>query len=430
MASFQRASIGDFSLANLFYVGASVSFFTIDAVTGAKTATLATLYSGITGADTLTNPQKLDSQGKLKQPVYVEVPVIGAITPKNSADSHDTGVIHADLNVDAATEAEASADRAESSYALTNELYRRVAVAVRLIPNISAFIATLLDDADAATARATLDAFQDVFTTRGDLLRGGVDGAEERLALGANNSILASDGTDATYRTLTALMDAVLGSTQGQVLYRDAAAWAALAVGTAGQFLQSQGAGANPQWATSSSGLVPIERKSGTADVASLDFTTGLGSTYRHYKLIGWALPATDDVEFWLRTDTAGGASFDATANDYSNAFRAIVPTPTESCVATSTEIKICGAASASNAVSNAAEGGISFEITFNLGSAGRFPVFNYHAGWTCAVDTRIGTQPGSGVRNSAAAINAVRLLFESGNINEYDVTLYGVANA
>ena len=58
---------------------------------------------------------------------------------------------------------------------------------------------TLLDDTAAAIARTTLDAQQDVFTTRGDLVRGGVAGAAERVALGASGTVLTSDGTDAAW---------------------------------------------------------------------------------------------------------------------------------------------------------------------------------------------------------------------------------------
>ena len=53
--------------------------------------------------------------------------------------------------------------------------------------------------ASAATTRATLDAQQDVFTTRGDLVRAGVSGVAERLPLGANGYVLTSDGTDAAW---------------------------------------------------------------------------------------------------------------------------------------------------------------------------------------------------------------------------------------
>ena len=48
--------------------------------------------------------------------------------------------------------------------------------------------------------------------------------------------------------TMTSLLD-IIGSTQGQVLYRGASNWTALSAGTSGQFLQTLGAGSTPQWA-------------------------------------------------------------------------------------------------------------------------------------------------------------------------------------
>jgi len=85
-------------------------------------------------------------------------------------------------------------------------------------------------------------------TTRGDIIRRGAS-ADERVPLGADNTIFASDGTDPNYETLTSLLDSAIGNTQGNVLYRSGSAWSVLAPGTSGQVLQTQGAGANPQWA-------------------------------------------------------------------------------------------------------------------------------------------------------------------------------------
>jgi len=67
------------------------------------------------------------------------------------------------------------------------------------LTTVTAFIQTLLDDTSAATARTTLDAMQDVFTTRGDLVRAGASGVAERVALGAAGTVLTSDGTDAVW---------------------------------------------------------------------------------------------------------------------------------------------------------------------------------------------------------------------------------------
>lgn len=58
----------------------------------------------------------------------------------------------------------------------------------------------------------------------------------------------------------------MLGTTRGNVLYRGASAWAALGVGTAGQVLQSGGAGADPSWA---SGILVTDGDKGSITVSS-----------------------------------------------------------------------------------------------------------------------------------------------------------------
>lgn len=63
----------------------------------------------------------------------------------------------------------------------------------------TAFMKTVLEAETAAAARTTLDAQEDVITTRGDLIRGSSTAAAERLALGTANQILTSDGTDASW---------------------------------------------------------------------------------------------------------------------------------------------------------------------------------------------------------------------------------------
>jgi len=51
-----------------------------------------------------------------------------------------------------------------------------------------------------------------------------------------------------SYSSLPNLMDTMLGSTQGQILYRSDTAWVALAPGDAGKVLSTGGAAANPSW--------------------------------------------------------------------------------------------------------------------------------------------------------------------------------------
>jgi len=78
------------------------------------------------------------------------------------------------------------------------------------------------------------------------------------------------------------------GATQGDVLYRDAAAWKVLAPGTAGQFLQTGGAAANPAWATQTT--QKLQRQTFTAN-GSLTFPAGIttSTSFRVYGLGGGA---------------------------------------------------------------------------------------------------------------------------------------------
>ena len=69
------------------------------------------------------------------------------------------------------------------------------------------------------------------------------------LAAIADQTVLAntSGGSAAPVSTtLTALIDEAIGNTQGDVLYRGASAWSALAPGSSGQVLASQGAVGEP----------------------------------------------------------------------------------------------------------------------------------------------------------------------------------------
>lgn len=66
------------------------------------------------------------------------------------------------------------------------------------------FSETLLSASSAAAARGStiLDAQQDVFTTRGDIVRAGIAAAAERLGVGTLGKVLRSDATDPQWETL------------------------------------------------------------------------------------------------------------------------------------------------------------------------------------------------------------------------------------
>lgn len=86
-----------------------------------------------------------------------------------------------------------------------------------------------------------------VTTTRGDMIYKGASG-NTRLAVGAANRVIASNGTDPAYSTISSVLDSI-SSTQGTILTRGASSWTVLTPGTAGFVLQTNGAAANVSYA-------------------------------------------------------------------------------------------------------------------------------------------------------------------------------------
>jgi|SRR5580765_1312398 hypothetical protein len=105
------------------------------------------------------------------------------------------------------------------------------------------------------TSYSQISEFLDVLgTTQGDIIYRGAS-AWQVLAPGSAGQILTSGGAAANpaWASNSTNLD-TFGSTQGDILYRNATVWTVLAPGTNGQFLTSGGAGANPSW-TSTTGF-------------------------------------------------------------------------------------------------------------------------------------------------------------------------------
>lgn len=165
---------------------------------------------------------------------------------------------------------------------------------------------------------------------------------------------------------------------------------------------------------------------------ASLDFTTGIDSTYDRYELeIVDLVPATDAVSLYLRVSTDGGSSYKSGASDYDWAHYRI-----GAGVATATSGPEYGSGNAfirpsgtstqglGNAATDAAYNGL---IRFTSpDDAARAQQFQYDAVYGGAGgNTR--RLMGSGMYRAATAINGLRLLMSSGNITSGYAKLYGV---
>ena len=160
---------------------------------------------------------------------------------------------------------------------------------------------------------------------------------------------------------------------------------------------------------------------------ATVDFT-GLSSSYVAYKVVfSHVVPATDNVNLWLRTSTDGGSSFDAGASDYGWANSAYFDS------------------AATNNFGDAADSEISFTGNNNTGTgtgeqmSGVLHLLNSSAAqyaqavWQGSMANQNGVHlyySGAGRRLSAADVDAIRFLFSSGNIASGQFDLYGMKAA
>ena len=111
------------------------------------------------------------------------------------------------------------------------------------------------------------------------------------------------------FYTPTQLLD-LIGSTRGSLLYRGASQWSALTPGTAGFFLQSQGAGADPIWAAASgAGLGDFSGPAVSVDTGVVIFD---GISGKNGKACAVTISVAGAVAGVTTINTSGNATFGA----------------------------------------------------------------------------------------------------------------------
>ena len=89
-----RVKIADFGVIQKGLANAVVSVYEADS-SGESTGTLATLYQASTGVDARSNPQTLDTDGKLANDCYVDAVVVASISGINEATERSVKKIRA-----------------------------------------------------------------------------------------------------------------------------------------------------------------------------------------------------------------------------------------------------------------------------------------------------------------------------------------------
>lgn len=190
--------------------------------------------------------------------------------------------------------------------------------------------------------------------------------------------------------------------------------------------LDSTGSAAN---LTDIPGLIPIETITASTS-ATIDFDSGIDATYTSYLLLVKGLvPATDDVQLFLRVATSGPTwQAGAGAYQWGAGIVSIGGSFTgdgSSSGGPSTAICING--SATSKVGNSSGEGIDACIRFSApATTAQRKRFTWTAGFTTAAGNDAHAT-GTGSYGSTSVIVGVRLLFSSGDISSGSATLYGI---
>jgi hypothetical protein len=116
----------------------------------------------------------------------------------------------------------------------------------------------------------------------------GKGGPAQQISLDAiSNAILQRGGLPLPGTISSAALDAVFGSAQGDILYRNATVWTVLSPGTSGQFLETQGPAANVAWASVPNPTFNNRGAwSGSNAYSPFDVVTFDGSAYLNYAAV------------------------------------------------------------------------------------------------------------------------------------------------
>ena len=176
----------------------------------------------------------------------------------------------------------------------------------------------------------------------------------------------------------------------------------------------------------STPGLVHIQTTTISTGTASVEFTSGIGSTYDAYKFfISGVHPATDSVHFKMLLSTDGGSSY---LSSYKFAVRAL---DSGNNAGTAGYLAAGSLELNHNRLGNADDESYSAEVTLFKPSASTFHQHIIFSSSYNRTNNQLDSVTGSGQpADSTAAINAVKFELESGNIDAGTFQLFGVSKS
>ena len=170
--------------------------------------------------------------------------------------------------------------------------------------------------------------------------------------------------------------------------------------------------------------LVLLEQHTASAS-ATLDFTSFISATYDDYlfRIVG-IVPATNNVDFWMRLSVAG--VFDSGAN-YVNTHALVASTGDTAVKATLAAFVVRNAAE----IQNGSAYGLSGQLDlFNHQSTTLGKRIGGNIRWSGAGPNYINSIMDGYWTTSGSAVDGVRFLFSSGNIASGTIRVYGIAKS
>lgn len=190
-------------------------------------------------------------------------------------------------------------------------------------------------------------------------------------------------------------------------------------VGSSGQVLTSNGAGALPTMQTPC--WVKISSQTASSS-SSIDFTS-LSTTYRSFRIeLSHVVPVTDTADLWMRTSTDNGSTYDSGASAYYWSRMSVSGGGTTSGAGSTGDSKISLATNLGTSTRETLNGHVTVHDPQNTPGV--------HVTWDVNLFSATPTffhTTGGAFRDATADVDAIRFIMSSGNISSGTFTLYGL---